>query len=71
MFRLRSYKARKNVRQEINVLKEKFKTVELQPCYGDADLRKKENDLLILWKEIYSLEKEIDHFAFPVLRAFR
>lgn len=71
MFRFRREKARKNVRREISMLKEQFKTVELKPCYGDADLRKKENDLSMLWKEIYNLEKQINDFAFPVIQAVR
>ena len=69
MFRFTRVKTRKDVKREINLLKQKFKTVELQPCYGDADLRQKENDLSTLWGEIFNLEKEINNFAFPVLRA--
>ena len=67
MFRLRRMKERKDVKREISLLKAQFKAVELQPCYGDADLKQKENDLNRLWDEIYHLEKEINHFAFPVL----
>ncbi len=71
MFRLRREKVRKDVRREIILLKEQFKTVELTPCYGDADLKKKEHDLSRLWTEIYNLEKQINNFAFPVLQAVR
>jgi len=71
MFRLGKMKVRKEVKREISLLKQQFKTVELQPCYGDADLRQKENDLTRLWEEIHNLEKEINHFAFPVLQAVR
>ena len=71
MFRLGKMKERKEVKREISLLKQQFKVVELQPCYGDADLRQKENDLTRLWEEIYNLEKEINNFAFPVLQAFR
>ena len=71
MFRLRKVKDRKDVKREISLLKEQFKAIELQPCYGDADLRQKDNDLSRLWEEIYNLEKEINHFAFPVIQAFR
>ena len=71
MFRSERMKERKDVKREINLLKQQFKTVELQPCYGDEDLKKKENDLNRLWEEIYNLEKEINHFAFPVLQAVR
>ncbi len=71
MFRLGKMKVRKEVKREISLLKQQFKVVELQPCYGDADLRQKENDLTRLWEEIHNLEKEINHFAFPVLQAVR
>ncbi|NLA75319.1 MAG: hypothetical protein GX846_07610 [Deltaproteobacteria bacterium] len=69
MFRLSKGKAKRNVRREISMLKEKFRAVELTPCYGDADLRKKENDLSQIWTEIYNLQKEIDDFASPFLQA--
>lgn len=51
------------------MLKEKLRSVELTPCYGDADLRKKDNDLSMIWTEIYNLRKEIDDFASPFLQA--
>ena len=69
MFRLGKVKERRDVKKEISLLKAQFKAVELQPCYGDADLKQKENDLSRLWEEIFNLEKEINHFAFPVFRA--
>ena len=56
----------KNIRREIAVLKEQFRDTELKPCYCDADIKRKEEDLSLLRKEIYSLEKEIDQFAFPL-----
>ncbi|MFC1495158.1 hypothetical protein ACFL6W_07755 [Thermodesulfobacteriota bacterium] len=56
----------KNIRREINMLKEQFRSIELKPCYGDADIKRKEEDLSSLRKEIYILEKEIDQFAFPI-----
>jgi len=59
-------KDEKNIRREINVLKEQFRNIELKPCYCDADLKRKDKDLSLLRKEIYSLEKEIDQFAFPI-----
>ena len=71
MFRLRREKVKRNVRREICVLKEQFKTAELTPCFGDADLKKKENDLSRIWTEIHCLQKEIDDFAFPFMRAVR
>ncbi len=71
MFRLGKMKERKDLKREISLLKQQFKAVELQPCYGDADLKQKENDLTKLWEEIYNLEKEINHFPFPVFQAPR
>ncbi len=53
------------------MLREQFKTVELTPCFGDADLKKKENDLSRIWTEIYGLQKEIDDFAFPFMHAVK
>ncbi|MBN1903476.1 MAG: hypothetical protein JW927_00090 [Deltaproteobacteria bacterium] len=71
MFRLRRREVKRNVRREISVLKEKLRSVELTPCYGDADLRKKDNDLSMIWTEIYNLRKEIDDFASPFLQAVK
>lgn len=71
MFRLRKENVKRNVRREISMLKEQFRTVELMPCYGDSDLKKKENDLSRLWIEIHNLEKEINDFAFPVMQSVR
>lgn len=56
----------RNVRKEISMLKAEFRNVELKPCYGDADLKKKDMDLSALRQEIYALEKEINQFASPV-----
>jgi hypothetical protein len=71
MFRLRREKVKRNVRREISMLREQFKSVELTPCFGDADLKKKENDLSMIWTEIHSLQKEIDDFAFPFMHAVK
>jgi len=61
----------KNIKREINMLKEQFRSTELKPCYGDADLERKDKDLLALREEIYSLEKEIDRFAFPIISRYK
>jgi hypothetical protein len=70
MLRLRG-KVKRNVRREISMLKEQFRVAELTPCFGDADLKKKEDDLSRIWAEIHSLQKEIDYFAFPFMRAVK
>ena len=46
----------KKIQKEIERLKSEFKKLELRPCWGDADIKKKEKDLLNLKKEIYELE---------------
>ena len=56
----------KDIKREVNMLKEQFRDTELKPCHCDADIKRKEEDLLLLRKEIYNLEKEIDQFAFPI-----
>ena len=67
MIRFRREKPGRNIRQQISALKEQFRSVELKPCKCDAELKQKDNDLLSLRNEIYSLEKQIDQFAFPLL----
>ncbi|NLD38553.1 MAG: hypothetical protein GX654_16965 [Desulfatiglans sp.] len=71
MFRLRRGEVKRNVRREISMLKDKLRRVELTPCYGDADLKRKDNDLSMIWTEIYNLQKEVDDFASPFLQAVK
>ncbi|MFC1867288.1 hypothetical protein ACFL0H_04050 [Thermodesulfobacteriota bacterium] len=56
-------KSVKRIQKEITRLKEEFKKLEIRPCQGDADIRKKDLDLLTLRREIYELEKEANQFA--------
>ena len=53
----------KKIHKEIALLKEKMKKIELRPCRGDADLKKKEQKVFNLKREIYELEKEANQFA--------
>ena len=51
-------KAVKNIQKQIAKLKSEIKKLELRPCHGDADIRKKELEIENLRGEIYELEKE-------------
>jgi hypothetical protein len=62
MAEIKEEKDRKKLRKEINTMKMKFRDIELRPCYGDEDLKKKDSDLTILRQEIYKLEKEVNQF---------
>ena len=68
MFRLSKGKVKRGVRQEISLLKAQYRAAELKPCYGDADIKKKDNDLSRLLTEIYSLQKQVDDFKFPIFQ---
>ena len=59
-------KARKGImkiQKEIDRLKEGIKKIELRPCHGDADLKQKDEELVMLRREIYELEKEANLFS--------
>ena len=64
-------KPQRIIQKEISILKAEFRSTELRPCYGDADLMKKDSDLASLRQEIYRLEKEVNQFAvyIPCLRS--
>jgi len=51
------------IQKEISNLKEKLKGIELRACHGDADIKQKDEDILMLKREIYDLEKEANRFA--------
>lgn len=53
----------KKIQKEIGRLKNQLKRIEIRPCKGDADIRKKDEDILIIKREIYDLEKEANQFA--------
>lgn len=67
MIGFRKEKKGNNIRHEINTLKELLRSIELKPCYGDADLKRKDQDISSLRAEIYDLEKKVDTFAFPII----
>ena len=56
----------KRIHREIDRLKDKLKKVELRPCHGDTDLRKKEEELILLKHEIYDLEKSANQYAIHI-----
>jgi septal ring factor EnvC (AmiA/AmiB activator) len=57
---------RKNIRKiqrKIKRFKHELKKIELRPCSSDAELKQKEDDVSIIKREIYELEKEANQFA--------
>ena len=48
----------KEIQKELDRLKDLLKAAELRPCQGDADLKQKEEEIKILQREIYDMEKE-------------
>lgn len=63
MVKKKKDKTVKKIQKEIALLKEKLKKIELRPCRGDADLKKKEQEVFNLKREIYELEKEANQYA--------
>jgi chromosome segregation ATPase len=57
-------KAIKELKKEIEKLRDEYERIELRPCQGDTDLRQRENELEILKSKIYELEKERDTFLY-------
>ena len=58
----------KRIQKEIGRFKGELKKMELRPCHGDAELRQKEEDLKIMKREIYELEKEANQLAMYMSR---
>jgi peptidoglycan hydrolase CwlO-like protein len=56
----------KRIQKEIDRLKEELRKIELRPCSGDAELKKKEKDLRMLKQEISELEKEARQYELYV-----
>ncbi len=52
----------KKIERQIKRFKRELKKIELRPCNSDAELKKKEDDISIIKKEIYELEKEANQF---------
>jgi len=57
-------KAIKELKKEIEKLRDEYKKIELRPCQGDTDLLQRENELEILKSKIYDLEKEMDTYLY-------
>lgn len=53
----------KKIQKEITRLKVELDKLEIRPCQGDADMKKKDEDIILLKREIYDLEKEANQFA--------
>jgi hypothetical protein len=62
----RTRKNFKRIQKEINKLKAQLSKIELRPCHGDADIRQKDNELRMIKREIYELEKEANQYALYV-----
>ena len=56
-------KSVKKIQKEIARLKMELSKIEIRPCQGDSDMKKKDEDILMLKREIYDLEKEANQFA--------
>ena len=57
-------KAIKELKKEIEKLRDEYKKIEIRPCQGDTDLLQRENELEILKSKIYDLEKERDTYLY-------
>lgn len=53
----------KEIQKELYRLKDLLKKIELRPCHGDSDLRQKEEEVRMLKREIYDIEKETNKYA--------
>lgn len=53
----------KKIQRQINRFKSELKKIELRPCSSDAELKQKEEDISVIKKEIYELEKEANQFT--------
>jgi len=53
----------KKIQKELYRLKEMLKKIELRPCLGDADLKQKDEEVKMLKREIYALEKDTNQFV--------
>lgn len=59
-------KTLKKIQKDVNRLKKELMKIELRPCHGDADLKKKDEDISVLKREIYQLEKEANRYVLYV-----
>ena len=54
----------KQLQKEIDALEKTLSQTELRPCKGDNDLRKREEEIAELIKEIRILKNERDKFVY-------
>ena len=58
MFNRPERRKMKETQKEIDKLWKRYQQLELRPCQNDAELKTKNKELALLWKEIDSLERE-------------
>jgi len=63
MIKKKDQKTVKKIQKQIAFLKEELKKIELRPCKGDADIKQKEEEIFMLKREIYDLEKDANQYA--------
>jgi cob(I)alamin adenosyltransferase len=68
MINRKSQKNIKEAQKELQRFKDLLKKIELRPCYGDADLKQKENEIKMLEHDIYELEKETNKLVLFIER---
>lgn len=56
----------KELQKELDELIEKHIKMELRPCRGDTDLRRKEKDLVMLEEKIRALERDLNKYIYPL-----
>ena len=68
MMNKKSRKHIKEAQKELQRFKDLLKETEIRPCYGDADLRQKEDKIKMLEHDIYELEKETNKLVLFIER---
>ena len=58
MFNRPERKKMREQQREIDKLWKRYQQLELRPCQNDAELKKKNEELALLWQEIDVLERE-------------
>ena len=56
----------KKIQKQIKKFKHELEKIELRPCNSDAELKQKEEDITLIKREIYELEKEANQFTLYV-----
>lgn len=68
MMNKKSRKNIKTIQKELHRLKGLLKVIELRPCHNDAGLREKEEEIKMLKREIYDVEKEANKLVLFIKR---